>query len=44
MTTMTTEQHIEQRQNGLTPLEIVSAIVVFVVMVATGALMSGLPI
>jgi len=38
------EQQIEQRQNGLTPLEIVSAIVVFVVMVATGALMSGIPI
>ena len=38
------EQQIEQRQNGLTPLEIVSAIVVFAVMVATGALMSGIPI
>jgi hypothetical protein len=41
---MTTEQQIEQSQNGLTPLEIASAIVVFVVMVATGALMAGLPI
>jgi alkylhydroperoxidase/carboxymuconolactone decarboxylase family protein YurZ len=41
---MTTEQQIEPRRNGLTPLEIVSAIAVFVVMVATGALMSGLQI
>ena len=39
-----TEQPIEQRQNGFTPLELVSAMVVFVVMVATGALMAGLPI
>jgi hypothetical protein len=39
------EHQIEQRRDGLTPLEIISAIVVFVVMVATGALMSGkLPI
>ncbi len=39
------EQQIEQRRDGLTPFEIFSAIVVFVVIVATGALMSGkLPI
>jgi hypothetical protein len=39
-----TEQQIEQRRKGLTPFEIVSAVVVFVVMVATGALMSGMPL
>jgi hypothetical protein len=38
------EQQVAQRQNGMTSLEIVSAFVVFVVMVATGVLMAGFPI
>ena len=37
------EQQLEPGQNGMTALEIVSAVAVFAVMVATGALMSGFP-
>jgi hypothetical protein len=38
------EEQLEQRQSGLMPVEIVSALVVFAVIVATGVLMSGSPI